>query len=149
MMSAESSETYLEIKNANQSNTNLANDIKLLSSSTGYNSLTMSNYDSSGNLDNEIEMGRINSSGTYSATTTIWSSNDLRLRSGGAVRIDANMNRDGSNSNNGQDIHFAGTTMHFYFTNKFSFHIGSQRYNCDFSGMSVGTSYPLYVTRVS
>lgn len=136
VLNAESSETYLEMRNMNYSLTNVANDLKFSSSSSG-NSVVIENRDTSGVVKNSLEL-------SSNETATLWSSNDLRLRSGGAVRLTANYN-----TGNNQDIWLEGTTIHCYFTSKFSFHKGSQRFNCDFSGMEVGTSYPLYVTRVN
>lgn len=137
---------WLSNKQSGSSN-DQANEIILDTTST-LNSLNLYNYWNN-SIVNSIEMGRLSSGGSMSPTTTLWSQNDLRLYSGGAVRINANTNKDGTSSGGNQDIHLTGTTIHCYFTSKFSFHIGSQRYNCDFTGMEVGTSYPLYVTRVS
>lgn len=125
----------------NRYNNNDANSLVFEGKSSG-NTVTLANMDSSGEIKNSLTMAS-------SQITTLWSMNDLRLFSRGAVRINANTNQDGSSYGGDQDIVFTGTTMHFYFTSKFSFHTGGGRYDCDFSGMSVGTSYPLYVKRVS
>ena len=125
----------------NRYNNNDANSLVFEGKSSG-NTVTLANMNSSGEIKNSLTMAS-------SEITTLWSMNDLRLFSRGAVRINANTNQDGSSYGGDQDIVFTGTTMHFYFASKFSFHTGGGRYDCDFSGMSVGTSYPLYVKRVS
>ena len=144
------SEHYLKIDNYDVGANQLANEIILDSTST-LNSLKLENRWNN-SVVNSIEMGRVNSGGSMIASTTIWSDNDLRLYSSGAVRINANTKADGTSSYNNQDIHLTGVTIHCYFSSKFSYHLGSQRYDVDstsLSGMSVGDYAPLYVHRVS
>ena len=99
--------------------TNQANYISLLSRSTG-NSINIMNYYSNALLNSIV----LNSD----STLTLWSKSDLRLRSNGAVRLEANY---GGGST--QDIHMTGYTLHFYYTDKLSFHKGSSRYNVSFN----------------
>ena len=151
-LSSTASKNQLSITNNQyqQDNSQTANEIKL-SSESNLNAIVLNNYFNQ-ELINKIEMGRLSSGGSYSPTTTIWSQNDLRLWSRGAVRINANIYSDGTSYGGDQDIFFTGTTMHFYFTSKFSFHYGSQRYDLDsstFSNISVGDYAPVYMHRVN
>ena len=101
-----SSKNSYTITNNNFGGNTSANKITLKSDTA--NSLELSNYNSSGTLTNSIIMDS-------AETNTIWSSNDLRLRSGGAVRIVANYN-----TSSGQDIYLDAKTLKLIYYDKLS-----------------------------
>ena len=101
-----SSKNSYTITNNNFGGNTSANKIALESDTA--NSLELSNYNSSGTLTNSIIMDS-------AETNTIWSSNDLRLRSGGAVRIVANYN-----TSSGQDIYLDAKTLKLIYYDKLS-----------------------------
>ena len=126
-----------------------ANWVQLLTDSSG-NSLNIYNYDySNSTVTNSMEMAS-------TKVTTLWSSNDLRLRSAGAVRIYANYTRTMSNQNdytvtNGgtQDIWIGGYTVKLQMSSsgKLSLYWGSKRFNITAPSINVGASANLTVTR--
>ena len=128
-----------------------ANWVQLLTNSSG-NSLNIFNYDSSANsITNSMEM-------TSTKLTTLWSANDLRLRSAGAVRIYANYGRTYQNYNdytvtNGgtQDVWIGGYTVKLQMSASglLSLYWGSQRFNISVPSISVGASANLTVTRAN
>lgn len=126
-----------------------ANWVQLLTDSSG-NSLNIYNYDySNATVTNSMEMAS-------TKITTLWSSNDLRLRSAGAVRIYANYTRTMANQNdytvtNGgtQDIWIGGYTVKLQMSSsgKLSLYWGSKRFNITAPSINVGASANLTVTR--
>ena len=63
-----------------------ANEMIMQSASSG-NTVKIVNRYTDGSVDNAIKMGRVNSSGQYAPTMQIYSKDDLKLASDGAVRI--------------------------------------------------------------
>lgn len=128
-----------------------ANWVQLITNSSG-NSLNIYNYSSSASsITNSMEMAS-------TEVTTLWSSSDLRLRSGGAVRIYANYGRTYQNYNdytvtNGgtQDVWIGGYTVKLQMSasGMLSLYWGSQRFNISVPSISVGASANLTVTRAN
>ena len=105
----------LNLGNYDISANTTANRIWLNSSSSG-NNLTLYNHNSSGTVINQIEM---KSDGTLYQ----YCSNDMQLRSAGAIRLTANY---GSSSS--QDIYVHGYSVKLECTNRIYFQYGSTRY---------------------
>lgn len=96
--------------------TAIGNQLVLKTESSG-SSVEILNKDSSRNNTNSLVM-------SSDKITTLWSSNDLRLYSSGAVRINANTNASGGNTGSSQDIHLTCQTLHVYYYGQISFHDG-------------------------
>ena len=106
--------TYL--RNYTLDGTYNANEFMMECSSTDGNSISLVNKNNANNT-NSLVM-------SSDKITTLWSSNDLRLYSSGAVRINANTNASGGNTGSSQDIHLTCQTLHVYYYGKISFHDG-------------------------
>ena len=118
----------MSIVNYQYNNTKNANSFVMQSNSSG-NTLYLRNYDtSSTSITNSLVMAS-------DETTTLWSSNDLRMRSGGAVRVFANHSASASNGDyynyqNGgqQDAYIGGYSLKLQCMNRIYLYWGSTRY---------------------
>ena len=127
-----------------------ANSIYMKSDADG-NYINIRNYASDSSLvANSIKL-------ESSQITTIWSRNDLRLRSAGAVRIHANVYEDGTQGSAGQDVYISGKTIKLikqgdsnaYFSLYTDGTETGKRYNIVIPSLSVNQTGNLQVTRVN
>ena len=127
-----------------------ANSIYMKSDADG-NYINIRNYASDSSLvANSIKL-------ESSQITTIWSRNDLRLRSAGAVRIHANVYEDGTQGSAGQDVYISGKTIKLikqggsdaYFSLYTDGTETGKRYNIVIPSLNVNQTGNLQVTRVN
>ena len=141
-----SSKNYMEIFNRGFEYGGNANEIKLSSDTSG-NTFELNNRDGSNIITNELKM-------SSDKTTLLWSGNDLKLWSQGAVRIVANTSIGGTTGGS-QDILLHGKTIKLIKNGdgEFSLYSGasetnSSRWNLVIPNLSVGQTGNLQVTRV-
>ena len=143
------SKNYLQITNRTFETDYNANEIKFTSDSSG-NVLELNNRNTSNAIINSLKM-------SSDSTIVLWSGNDLKLRSAGAVRIYANYNKDYPNYNdytttngNGQDVWIGGYTIKLQMSSGglLSLYWGSKRYNISEPSLSSGQTGNLQVKRV-
>ena len=141
-----SSKNYMEIFNRGFEYGGNANEIKLSSDTSG-NTFELNNRDGSNIVTNELKM-------SSDKTTLLWSGNDLKLWSQGAVRIVANTSLGGTTGGT-QDILLHGKTIKLIKNGdgEFSIYSGasetnSSRWNLVIPNLSVGQTGNLQVTRV-
>ena len=104
------------------------NEINMLTTNS-QNTLSLENRSSTGATINYIRMNILDEdTGTSNRQTYIYARSDLKLYSGGAVRLKANYQDATSN----QDIWLEGTSLHLTYSNNFRVHKGSTTYTLKF-----------------
>lgn len=104
------------------------NEINMLTTNS-QNTMSLENRSSTGATINYIRMNILDEdTGTSNRQTYIYARSDLKLYSGGAVRLKANYQDATSN----QDIWLEGTSLHLTYSNNFRVHRGATTYTLKF-----------------